>query len=285
MGATYCNGSQCLPMFTCQGNFNTAPNDCPLFPLDSTQCGVQGTAVPIPWIATVGPMSVVATIALDAGPNEVVEVAGALNTGAFIGSLDLLSGTGVMMKTQGYNILGNSSFDFVATGSIYPCAHPTTARATWSGQQANTQVNGHIFHYPFSGKYNTGGAVPGTATLLANDATSGRVCDQVCGDVKFVCGDDREHYRFTLPAHTGAVVEAAVASSGAPDAGSTFNLVAANGAGGTVCNLVANAVVGVDPGAFRARIVNNTGSAQIVTIYPQSLGGPLHWNFAVAVEK
>jgi hypothetical protein len=146
-------------------------------------------------------------------------------------------------------------------------------------------VNGHVFHHPFSGKYNTGGTMAGRASVLANDPTSGRVCDQVCGDVKNVCGDDREHYRFTLPARTGAVIEAAVASGGAPDAGSTFNLVAANGAGGTVCNLVSNGLVTSDPGAFRARIVNNTGSPQIVTIYPQAISGPLRWNFAVGVEK
>jgi hypothetical protein len=282
-GQTFCNNSGCQPAFTCQGNFTTAPADCPLFPLDASKCGVQSAATSSSaWSAMVGPSSPNATQPFSSSADEVVEVTGMFQTGAFIGVIQQVSSLNQTVKSVFYNFIGASSFDVTTTGSVYTCAQPAGALAQWQGQNQVTTVNGQIVHYTLSGKYNSGSTMAGTASLLSNDATSGRVCDQVCGDVKNICGDDREFYRFSLPAKKGAVIDATVA--GQSGNGSNFNLVAANGAGGTICNLVANANVGINPGAYRARIVNNTGSAQVVTLYPQSLTGPIRWNFAVGVE-
>src|SRR5262249_5683880 len=153
------------------------------------------------------------------------------------------------------------NWDFRTTGSVWSCSNPADIQIV--GQGGTIMFN--IETWTFSGKYNTGGTSPGTATDLAKDVASGRVCDQVCGDVKQVCGDNSEYYRVVLPAHKAAVVQATFATRTGTTA---FDLNVLDMAGGQICPLISNSSTSTVPNAYKARLVNNTNVDQPVLIAP-----------------
>ena len=67
-------------------------------------------------------------------------------------------------------------------------------------------------------------------------------------------------------------------------AGTVFDLNVATMSGGQVCPLIFNSTVNLTPGAYKARLVNNTDVNQPVLLVPTSRGGNLRWNLAVSVE-
>jgi hypothetical protein len=138
----------------------------------------------------------------------------------------------------------------------------------------------NLERHAMSGKWNTGGATPATAPLLATDGGSGRVCDQVCGFVSNSCGDDREYYRFTLPAKKAAVFEIQLVPN---TGGSDMRLHIFTAQGGFVGTLVATGSVN-QPQILRSRLVNNTDAPQDLDAVPATIFRDVGWNLAVAVE-
>jgi hypothetical protein len=264
-------------MFTCQANFTTAPADCPAFPLSAAACGQSSLTSSTPWSGTVpaAPTQAIARV-----PGEEVRVIGTATGNGYGATLIFHNSSAGLITQAGAGCCCNTctvNLDFRATGSAWACASPVDV--TESAAPGSYAYN--IEHWTFSGKYNTGGTTVGAPTDLVRDGTSGRVCDQVCGDVKLVCGDNAQYYRLVLPAHKAAVIQSTFATR---SGGTQFNLNAQDMAGGQLCGLITQSSVGTTPTSFKNRLVNNTAQDQIVVLAPTALNGNLVWNMAIAVE-
>jgi hypothetical protein len=281
---TWCLGSICQQAFSCQTNFNAAPADCPLFPLSTAQCGQQSLVASVPFNGSISASIPSATQAIGMTASEEVRLLGTFTGSANFTVAMRNSSNSFVTPAVGVSVCCSATstgpLDLRTTGSPYGCAHPTQA-AVFYGNNPGTSFGLNIERWAFSGKYNTGGISPATATDLAKGASSNRVCDQVCGDVKTICGDATQNYRFVLPAQKAAVVEGVFSGR---SAGTAFDLNIQTQAGGQICSLISNQTVTTTASAFKARIVNNTNLAQTVLLVPSSRGGSLTWNFAVAVE-
>ncbi len=122
-------------------------------------------------------------------------------------------------------------------------------------------------------RYNTGSRDVTSAPALRLGSTTGRTCDQVCGDVRRVCGDDRLHYLATIPPGKALAV-------GLRFAGLSGSLNVFKPTGQAVCSPLVNQ----PSGDYRVRVVNNTATAQQVVLAPTSSNGPLSWQMGVAAE-
>jgi hypothetical protein len=99
------------------------------------------------------------------------------------------------------------------------------------------------------------------------------VCDQVCGDVKRVCGDDRLHYLATIPAGKALAV-------GLRFAGQSTSLNVYKPTGQAICTPLVNQA----SGDYKVRLVNNTATAQQVVLAPVTSNGPMSFQMGVASE-
>jgi hypothetical protein len=274
--SSFCNGSACTPAFTCQTSFTAAPADCPAFPLSAAACGQQALTNTVPWMGSAN-AAVTNPIPRNAGQEFRIEGTTAVGSTTF--TFENTSTSIVAQLGQGCccNACGEN-WDFRTTGSVYACANPVDV--ILSPQTAGT-YSLNVEYWTFSGKYNTGGNAAAAPTDFAKDPTSGRVCDQVCGDVKNTCGDNAEYYRLVLPAHKAVVLQMTFSTRGGTSA---FNLNVLDMAGAGVCPLVSNGSANTVPTAYKARLVNNTNADQPVVIAPTTLNTNLTWNMAVGVE-
>jgi hypothetical protein len=223
-----------------------------------------------------------------AAPNERLEMQGSANLSFACGGgtttffmIESASSTAIVVQPVTNAVMAIIPVTLNAPGSIYGCAKPTQGVVQPSG--CNTvSWSDNMSKSGYSGKFNTGATSAATASLLATNSVTGRTCDQVCGALMNVCGDNREFYRLTLGPMQSADVEGVVQ---AQVDGGTFNLQAQDMGGGVLCNLLSKAAVNTTPMTYRARLVNNTALTKVVHLVPNAVTGDLQWNLAVAVES
>jgi hypothetical protein len=282
-----CVNGACQPAVSCFSSFNTEPTDCAAFPLDTSKCGVftaVGNPVPLTGSAN-NSMALITQTIPQASPNERIEMRGSWTSGTYgCGThyfmLDGPTGNPVATLPTSASS-GTLPVSVIAPGSVYTCAQVAEGAVEPSGCNAMSFAV-DLQRYQYSGRYNTGGTSAATAdTLLVNGVTN-RTCDQICGALMNVCGDNREFHRVTLGPGQSAYVEGVFVSQAAA---ATFNLQAMDLSGGLICNMLADAGVSPTPTSYKARIVNNTMQTKVVHLVPNALTGDVQWNMAVGVES
>jgi hypothetical protein len=229
----------------------------------------------MPWSGAVTPSSPAST-AISISSDQSVSVSGTLTGPASVDVAFQDSLTNSIVSSA-YNSPGG--FTLATTGSAYSCSQPVKLDLSAS----NSASYDLTITVASLGKFNTGSASIPTATPLAINSTSQRVCDQVCGNLLKRCGDIYEYYSFTLPANKGVVIQVAFQSFGG---GANFDFDALQGDGNAICALVSNQISGALQTFYKARIVNNSPNDQVVVLTPNMWGSPADfwWNLAVAVE-
>ncbi len=274
--SSWCSGSACVPAFTCQTNFTAAPSDCPAFPLSAAACGQESLVSTTPWTANNTGAAI--TVGIAHNPAEELRVVGSCYSTQ--GTLFFHGPTGGIVASGNAGCCCGAcvgAIDVRTTGSAWSCSSPADISNLSSGGSFSFDIE----HWAFNGKYNSGGTSTGSPVDFAKDATSGRVCDQVCGDLKNVCGDSAEYYRLVLPAGKGVDLDSTFATRGGS---TTFDVNAIDMAGALICPLVFAGQATGTPGEFKARLVNNTDVDQQVMVVPSTRNNSLVWNMVVGVE-
>jgi hypothetical protein len=272
----WCTAGSCQPLFICGSNFSMPPTGCSTFPLTAAACGQTSLGSSIPWMGT-NTGSVTQT--LTRNPASEIRISG---LATISGSLITYNPDAAIVSEISFGCCcggcgSAQTYDLTTTGSAWACATPTTAVLSTSGS-----YNLSIDYYSFSGHYNTGGTQPGTPTDFTKDPGTGRVCDEVCGDVKNLCGDDRQYYRVGLPARKALDLQTSFATRGG---NTTFDLQAMSISGTLLCSIIAGGAATTTPAAFNGRVLNNTDVDQTILIAPIARpSGNLTWNMSVGVE-
>jgi hypothetical protein len=288
---TFCNNSQCLPMFTCQNNFTTAPADCPLIPIDISQCGVQAAqpSSSMPFTGMVpGAQTVLTPFTMSA--SETVYVTGSVLSANGANTADNI----FLRNYMNNNLTGNRyvannisppNVYFGWNGSPFACAQPVTVGQFDDQPNSPTNYTLDLQLFEHNGKWNTGGSVISSAPMLTASTTidggTPRVCDQVCGFISFTCGDDREYYKLVLPPKKAVVID------GVFSAYQNYRpwVDIYNNVGGIVCRAINIGDLNVYnmPAAGRGRVINNTDVPQTIYITPYT-NWTENYNLAISVE-
>lgn len=72
---------------------------------------------------------------------------------------------------------------------------------------------------------------------------------ELCGDIRCICGDDRQSLALVIPPGKAADFQIRLF---------TFGGELLDGTGAMICNLVGNVIAGTTPNDYQARVVNNT---------------------------
>lgn len=265
----FCNNGVCTAPFTCQSNFNAGPSDCPVFPLNRSQCGAPTTVASQTFTGSTTGNNIPIWYPFPIASNEQVTVNATLSapsspSGANVRvALTNDAGTDLESIYQTAPQTGSSLATLVLPGSLQGCAQPTQLLVfnNIGGTSNHTLV---ADRQSMSGRFNVGSLTAADAGVLVT-GTSGRICDLVCGSVALGCpGANRQYFQLTIPARKAVVIEGAffVNDSG----GAIFEVFALNAQGGQICNPI-SAVGNTTPAFAKARIVNNTAADQPVTIY------------------
>jgi hypothetical protein len=262
-----CNQGTCQSEFTCQLAFNdSAFTGCQYWPLANTNCGaVLSTTGPNTTAGSTTTTSTAINVPLTIAPGERVNISGFINSTYHPSTTVDFFGPNRRQLASGTP----NSFSFTGTASGWSCSNPAEVGmmiiypGTYSVDATVQRLE----------RYNTGSIDISPSPALRVNASTGRVCDQVCGDVKRVCGDDRLHYLATIPAGKALAV-------GLRFAGQSTSLNVYKPTGQAICTPLVNQA----SGDYKVRLVNNTATAQQVVLAPVTSNGPMSFQMGVASE-
>jgi hypothetical protein len=280
----YCSAGACVAPFICQTNYNAPPPGCGAFPLDLLKCGQPGpSTVSGPFTGTL-----TATNQSQAQPFTVAigERMMVTNTVTGGGNFETTLNTSWPIDVAKSNDSSGVTPKVVvlsADATPYVCANPINARVLDSCC-GTVNFSLQLEKISLTGRHNTGAPAFSAATALATDA--GVACDQTCGEVNKQCqdkSDDRQHYQLSIPARKAALFEFAI--KGSTSGGANVHIGALQPNGNAICNLVDNVIAGSMWTFYKARLVNNTGQAQTVIVYPLAWGfGGFQYQLAAGIE-
>ncbi len=262
-----CVSGTCQAEFTCQLAFNdSAFTGCQYWPLSNTNCGAVLSTVPSSTVAgATASTSVTVDVPLTVTRGDRVNVAGYINSSFHPSTTVSFFGPNKRLLQAGTP----NSFAFTGTGSGWACSNPTEVSMTiiYPGTYSVDAVVERLE------RYNSGSIDISPSPALRINGSTGRTCDQVCGDVRRQCGDDRLHYLATIPAGKALAV-------GLRFGGLSSSLNVYKPTGQVVCSPLVNQ----GSGDYRVRVVNNTATAQQVVLAPVTSNGPMNWQMGVASE-
>ena len=281
----YCSNGACQPPFTCQSNYNPAAvATCPFFPLLNTNCGTETLTTTQLTGTLASGMNLVTPLNLT--PSDRISFFGNFfaTTGTTAWETQIRNNLGQYLSTDnGTNgTTGMPNVGLGIGGSVWQCAQPTDLRLAVTG--ANAGAYDITYSKYTRERWNTGAAAFDFADAgMFRSDDAGVVCDQLCGDVRRFCGDDRQSMALVIPPGKAAVFQMRLFT---PGGSGNIHVQIFDGSGAAVCNIVNNVIADTTPNDYQGRVVNNTNVPQRILISPYNwgVGTNLTWHIAAATE-